>query len=299
MTITINGRDIPVPESWNELSLHQILLVYGILSSDSPGLLEPFEILPAKRLMITKALLKLDDAFLRRWEADCIQAAETPEEGREDFTDELYALSTAVTAGFLDSVKDEEDESERYALRLALTRCPYPKLERKKKHYFPAADSLANISIYELGITFTLFESYLETNEEAYVDELIATLYRPSKPKTAKNKRSNYRGDRRLPLLGHESTIGPRQRHMAKLPPAVKQIILFWFASCRQVIIENYAGLFTSSSARPIGRTYGWGEVIMGLAGDLTQLDNVARQSYTNAFDFLAPIPSRLASLGR
>ena len=40
-------------------------------------------------------------------------------------------------------------------------------------------------------------------------------------------------------------------------------MILFWFASCRQQIIEQHPNIFTSEKRDRQGNDYGWGGVLM------------------------------------
>ena len=157
----------------------------------------------------------------------------------------------------------------------------------KKKNYLAPADGLENISFYELCTTFTHFENFLETKEESHIDELLATLYRPHKPKTKENRRMGYQGDRRLPLLHHEAMVSKRKLHMAILPKSTKQLLTFWFASCRQSIIENYDSLF-SPPIRNENHSYGWGAILLALAGSLQNVDAIAIQPFENVLTYLS-----------
>lgn len=290
MIIRINDREIHPPQHWNDLPKKQLLQAYGILMTDSRGLFDNHELVHAKRIVLMKMLLDLDDAFMEEWKQDRID--EHGEDGNIIFLSELKEM-LAVT-DFLFDIQQEEEEALTYAISLNLTKNPFPQLSRTTKHgkekiLYAPADKLDNISLYELGRSFSLFEAFIKSGNEDYANELIATLYRPHKPKTSKNKRSAYQGDIRLPLLHHEGTVKKRQKHIAILPPAVKQIILFWFASCRQYIVESFPKVFVKSEGdESASGGYGWSGVIMSLAGGIIHLDEVAGQRYSNAMAYLS-----------
>lgn len=290
MIVTINDQDITLPQSWNELSLSQQLSCYAIIMSGTGWLLEAQELLPAKRILLVQTLLGLDEAFMQQWKADCVAAYE--EDGELVFLAELDELLEPSDFLF-DIIEPEEEGAPRqYQIKLGLTQCPWPRLVRekkggKKKYYLAPTDGLENISFYELCTTFTHFENFLDTKEENHIDELLATLYRPHKPKTKENKRMGYQGDRRLPLLHHEAMVNKRKRHMASLPQSTKQLLTFWFASCRQSIIENYDSLF-SSPIRNENHSHGWGAILLALAGSLQNVDAIAIQPFENVLTYLS-----------
>ena len=288
MKVKINNHTMHIPESWNALSFQQAFGIYQIAMKDVGSLFAPEEIMPAKRIQIARYLLKLNDEFMRKWEADCIKAY--GDEGAKVFVAELDELCK-ITDPFFD-ITEKDDGSKHYSLKMEFTRIPFKTLMRKKKNeqkrtYYGPADELANLSLYELGTTFTLFERYLEDDNEAIVDQLIATLYRRPKPDTAENRRSGYQGDRRLPLLNHEATVEKRARWMATLTPAVKQMIVFWFACCRHQIIENHRDIFKEGSAPRKGRDFGWGGILLSLADGLVNLDKVSAQPWQNGLMYM------------
>lgn len=306
MTIRINDRSTTVPQSWNALPLRLQLICYGILMSDLPSIFEPGELLHAKKLDLAKALLDLDDAFLAEWEAGNIE-----EHGKEDghllFLSELDDVLQCANFLFEKLPPKPMDDGEAdaanhqsaitsYQIRLSLTANPFPVLERpsnitgKPIYYYGPASSLANLNIYELSTAFTLFEQFMASHDESIATKLIATLWRPGKPKTPENIRSAYQGDRRLPLQHHEATIERREPHMATLPKPVRQLLLFWFACCREAIVNSYPAVFTRSGGdgEKTGRSYGWGGVLLSLAGGLVHLDAVAAQPHQNAFAYLS-----------
>jgi hypothetical protein len=133
----------------------------------------------------------------------------------------------------------------------------------------------------------------VETQDEKYVHELLAVLYRPSRPRRAEDAVNDWGGDRRVKLRGYESKAEERRETMAKLNVIVKRVLLFWFASCRQQIINRYPEVFARRSAVNTSDSakYGWAGVLLGLAGGVADLDKVSDTHYSNALTWLAMQP--------
>jgi hypothetical protein len=288
-----------IPKHWNDLSLEQQLKAYAIIMSDTGGLFEEGEIMPAKRILLFQNLTGITNEQLQAWKADRIQ--EDPEHGEIIF---LHELNTALeSCNFLFDVQhydvdgnplaDDQHEladTTTYAIALHLTRCPWPALDRKKKNgktisYYAPADKLANISFLELCVTFSLFEQYLQDYDEDLLNELLAVLYRSPKPRTRENKEKAYGGDQRQPYMGYEALVPKRKRWMATLPERTKQLMVFWFASCRQTIINQYPDLFNAQNGE--GSKYGWGSVLMAMADGIQYLDAVSVQPASDALTYL------------
>lgn len=295
MEVTINNKTIHVPESWNDLPLKSQVYCYQIIMSNTGGLFDSNEMVPFIRIELAKHLLGIDNDFMEQWEADCKTAFK--EDGDVIFQSELKAL-ISICDFLLEPIatEDEEEEPINYQINLGLTKIPWDKLKfkdekKKRKAYHGPTNELANLTIYELGTTFTLFESFLKAENEEDSDELatelIATIYREPKPPTKKNIRSNYQGDIRLPYLNHETTVERRAKHMKQLPKPVKNLIIFWFASCRQHIVNTYDKVFTTED-KNTGPDYGWGGVLLSLADGLVHLDTIAKQPYANALTYLS-----------
>ena len=289
---------VQVPQTWNDCTLRQAAQVYNIITSTNTDL-------HVKRLMIAKLLVTITDANISLMKADSI--AEWGEEaGTAFFLDELNAICTQVAGPFFE-ITETEDEPPRkeYAIRLGLTKCPYPYVEYKShgqpRRLYAAADGFANMTIYELGTVFTLFERWMETNNKNLLFSLLATIYRPAKPETPENKAAGYHGDIRRPLRGEENKIAQRKGHWEFVPVEIIQLIVFWVASCRDSIIKEYPIIFSQKKddETPEGKNYGWAGLILKLSGGVVNINVVADQPYSTVFLHLAMLEDarRLALL--
>lgn len=287
MKIRFNDRQTTIPQAWNDLPLEKLYIVSQTLLLDIRQLL-PYEVRHYQKTLLLREFLSLSVDDLTDWE-QAHQEKLGEEDGTILFLTEMDALCQAFD--FLYELVDEKDieTPPTYQLSFTLTKCPYPILSDTSENFYAPADALDNITLYELATTFSHFEEYIRTKEEIHIDNLLATLYRPSKPESEHNKRSGYEGDRRLPLLKHESTVAQRVERMRLLPRPTKQLILFWFASCRQQIIRAYPNIFTQSEGEEQGgNDYGWSGVLMNLSDGLVHLDSISQQNYSNALVYLS-----------
>ncbi|PHN06944.1 hypothetical protein [Flavilitoribacter nigricans] len=287
--VKIGKKEFYVPQSWNKLSLRDVLQCYNIIMSNTGSWISPVELLPFKKLLLVKYLLKLSQTFMEQWEQDCIQ-----EHGKQD--GQLVFISELDEVLQIADFLFERLEHNEVAISLTYTNIPYPYLEGKKKNHkkttrlYGPKSKLENITLYELGYTFQVFEKFIETQEEQYADQLIAALYRPMKPRTKENQRTGYYGDIRMPLYKLDHMVAKRQEITATLPAIVKRIIIFWFASCRQQIIQGYENIFKKpdDSRRHVGNDYGWGGILLGLSDGIANMDQVANRPYADGLIYLS-----------
>ena len=304
MTVQIDQRKIQLPQSWNDLPLKGLLHCYAIIMLDADGFLQPEELLPFQKLRLVKHLLKLSDAYVEQWEQDRHEEY-GDHDGQIVFLAELQELLATVDFLF-ESVEttglaELQGAPKQMSIALSLTRCPYSYIEEqrrrsgraKRKRLYAPKDKLANISLYELGFTFQLFEQFLTTQDEALAERLIAALYRPQKPMTRENKRTDYYGDIRQPLYRLEHLLDKRIKLVKELPTIVKQVLLFWFASCRRAIIDAYPNVFQPKTEMAIagervGNDYSYGGMLLALAGGIHNLDQVSVRPFQDGLVYLS-----------
>lgn len=302
------NTEITIPNTWDEMTQEQALTIYAILMRNTGDILEPHEVLATKRILLFQALAKVDDRFLEAWRKDCFDTYGELD-GKASFLSELKQVSEEATKFLFEAeLNDQGEPTGNYSIALKLTKNFFPKIsytrdkkkkgkKKQEKIFYGPSDGLENLTIYELGQSFTYFESYLQDikNGDEFaanktIDFLIAMLWRDGKPKNTNNKLSAYQGDRRRPYLNHEDAVEFRVKKIQHLPEQIKQLIMFWFASCRQQIINSYPNVFQPSTGGKIGgNQYGWGGTLLALANkDLSKLDQVSQQNHHNALTLLS-----------
>ena len=110
---------------------------------------------------------------------------------------------------------------------------------------------------------------------------------------TRENKRVEYYGDIRMSVYRLEHLIDKRVKIVQSLPVIVKQIILFWFASCRRAIIQAYPRVFQPQdeyaiAGEVVGNDYSYGDMLLALAGGIHHLDQVSERPYGDGLVYLS-----------
>jgi hypothetical protein len=283
INIKIDGKNnvVRCPSSWHELTTDELTYILRLLSAERLLFIEEFENLPMKKLNIFMAFLqksKLDAQLVTEWQT--VRDSEDSEE-KTSFLTELNTVINAATAFLFSTIRHQGKPVE--VIAADLLRCPYPKLNVPTKQgvrtlYAPScgknsrsnepipSDSLQNITIYELGQTFSLYEQWAATPTEELLNTLIATLYRPKKADTKQNRATNYEGDVRLPLRGYEATLPQRRDLIARnIPAHIKEAIVFWFGCCRHHFAELYPDIFSTPNGKEENR-FGYAGIILELS---------------------------------
>jgi hypothetical protein len=293
MQLRIDDKEYFIPQSWNDLSLNQVIGCYHILQMNLTGLFDSVEQVHYRKLEAFRLLTDLPKTFFKQWELE--RKLDDPDYGRECFLDELYQVLQCVD--FLFHVSENDKGLKVYKINPTFTRIPWSYLSssgevKANDKLFGPKSELENITFYELMHTFSVYETFMETGEEEFAHELLAILFRPPKKATDENKASGYKGDIRLPYIDHEATAASRVKRIATLPPIVKKVLIFWFASCRFQIIQAYPNIFKSTESdipgEKVGNDYGWSGVLFQLAGNIKDIAQVSNQNYSNVLTYLS-----------
>lgn len=302
ITIRIGNksRKVACPNSWDDLDDRSFLLFYSTLFTSPGDEFTQTGFTTLKLISMAQAILRVDHHFLAQWEADCLR--QDAENGQVMFLDELRQVVHACIGGLFEIGEDEEGNTT-YSVKLNRTKNVWPIIARGREgervrkregekviQLYAPADGLANLTIYELGVAFSLFEAYLQTNDLKYAYELLGTIYRPSRGETREERVNGWKnGDRRTPYRNYEAKAKERGKLFETLPGLTVRAILFWFAGCRQGIVDSYPKVFkkTGDGGRA-GGNYGWGGVLLSVAGGPAGLEAVADQHYSNALTYLS-----------
>lgn len=253
MDITINNRPLSYPKKWIDLTKPQVLEMASIFLASRQD-----TSLTSLKIQLTTVILPIKKRFWSELEADVKKVH--GDDWQHIFNVEVAAL-IKVTDFFLD---------EQYRF--------YPAFQLTKNHFYKTngvygpLDKLKNITFGEWALIDTLYVKYVTSNNTQILDTLIAALWRPSKPKTTRNRQRNYDGDRRVGLMIHEPVLQEYAKNkIAKWDAGLKYAIFIFIASCRKAIIERYSYLFKSNTnknttAKPQQTDYT--DLIIKLAGD-------------------------------
>jgi hypothetical protein len=292
--IEIHGQRFDIPASWDELSTEQALRLYCALST-YPSLRTQYQGISAAdaAFIMKKEMLRIlldEDPQFQKWETATI-AAYGEDLGPLIWQEQLKILANEAAENLV-----EENEQGLVSPALRMTRSPYPVLAGKRTpQLYAPAPGLKNCTLQEMALVFTLLENYATApREEAadLADTLLASIYRPAKKGTVENKERAYDGDIRQPYV--EASVAQRKPLFRSLPPAVRGLLIFWLASCREAIIAQFPNLFKKPSARAdgqferVGNDYGWAAVIMSLAGNLVDTDTVAGKNWGDALVYMS-----------
>lgn len=128
---------------------------------------------------------------------------------------------------------------------------------KKTKVYGPG-NKLANVTIKEFRYLELYYNAYNLTKKVRYLDQLIATLYRPASSATPDT-------DIRINIA--EMDINRRAEKMARLPTKFKQAILLNYEGCRAFVIGKYPLVFKPGGAEGKKGIYDYDDMIQAVAG--------------------------------
>lgn len=120
--------------------------------------------------------------------------------------------------------------------------CTQQKLPVYRGMYGPAA-GLDNITLSEFYFSEQYYAAMLQ--DDAAINMLVATLYRPVKPNY--DVRKNLQGDCRVPFTSAAADY--YSKVVARWPLAVRQAIVLWYDACREQIIADNPEVFSSRDA--------------------------------------------------
>ena len=156
-----------------------------------------------------------------------------------------------------------------------------------KKLYGPESefDNILMAEFHHTELAFYNIANNPEQEEDA-INELVAILYRPRKPKPYDIKR-NKEGDVRIPF--HYAEVVWNKKIVAKWPMHVKAGIVMWYDGCRQLLRELYPQAFSQKSSNSRNYFDGLFETMRSIAGTrYGDFDKVEHMNVHTAFREIA-----------
>lgn len=286
-----------LPETWHELSIFQLNHILKLLKANFPSNYIEAEKLPSLKILILLSLTKWAEQsdIIQAWQMGLLEEC-----GFDDndafavFIEQIEYLSNKACA-FIFTTETDEKGNKVISIAPDLLKCPQPTIELGLKKgtriFYPPScgsnsrsktpiydDVFENMTIYELGMSFTMYSNYQKTKDIDYLTRLVAIIYREHKPKTEANIAQNYKGDIRLPLLDYEATIDQRKQLFAHYVDRwILECIAFWFGCCQYHFAKLYPDIFGSSGDAD---GFGFAGVIMALSRSAhTSKNEIAMQN--------------------
>ena len=127
------------------------------------------------------------------------------------------------------------------------------------------ADELANVSFLEFAFADAYFVAYANSREAQWLDQLVATLYRPQRTRYRPHA-ADYAGDRRAPF--NEHLIEAHAARLARLPLATKLLVFTWYRGCRHALEQRFPLVFTPATDEQVrSHPDGWAFVLREMSG--------------------------------
>ncbi len=227
-TIGLDKYHVQVASTWNELTKRNLLFFATIFPIEKSQVRE-IKIRLILNLLNVRRNLRLQWKLFR-----C-----------DD--EQIYALSELTNFLF------EGNE---------LTKWLIPSVRIGWKTYYGPSDNLINVSLIEFSKADTYYLKYLKTKDEAWLNKMIAVLYRPKKV-PYRPKAIDFDGEIRQQYNGEH--VAAREKKFTRLPIPTKKAILINYQGVRNNLEKCYPHVFRT---RKKGKNLGWAPIILELAGD-------------------------------
>lgn len=156
--------------------------------------------------------------------------------------------------------------------------------------YYGPANKLSNLTVNEYRLTELYYQMYIKSKDAKYLDNLIATLYRPKR----KGKMSD---DIREDCTDFD--VAKRSKKFKWLRGAFKYAILFNYEGCRYFIQEHpkYKKIFKKGAAGKEESLFDYDVMIQSIAGGI--FGNYKETGNTNLYTFLNHTAHQLEEVER
>jgi hypothetical protein len=251
------GRFYSFPETWNDLTGKQLVKVISVLYSN---------------LDISVGRIKLLQIILgwNGWKIISICGLHRFKKLKPDYTPKIlgrYLDNTERLAAAAEQVTEFVFEENK------LTKQLLPKY----KGLFGPSSELANLRMGEFCYTEHFYLQWKETKKMVFLNQLVATLYRPG-------KEEKDLGDQRVKFDPNATTaiVG----RIDRWPLAVKLSIAEFYNGCRTEKIENNQEVFESQGEDDVVSLHGLWSVMRSVAkaGHFGTFDGVAEEYVDTIF---------------
>lgn len=266
-TVTLDNRTFTFPSSWDELSKRQLLNVATVLMMNIPEI--------QKKIRLLVHFLRLKGSILCYNERNYLvfgrykyfkwMAIGAIRKGkvRRICDEDLYALSETLNFLF------ENNE---------LTRQLLPKIKR----FYGPDDRLSNVTFIEFAKADKRHRNYVASENEMYLNEMIAILYRPAKKFRYINRFFGVNvADVRQKYSDNCIKNAKRFKYVSR---AQKKAVLFYWEGCYSFMISTFPHVFTNGNDGD-SDGFGFAGLITELAG--TKFGNTDQTADTHIMTIL------------
>jgi hypothetical protein len=155
---------------------------------------------------------------------------------------------------------------------------PHRRFIEQAQHFYGPREAFRNLRFDEFIFADNYFLRFLQTQDEAVLNQFVAVLYRPER-RPYRPEAVDYAGDRRQDF--NEHLVPARARQLARLPLATKQAVLLYYQGCRRLLEQRYEYVFSDDNTTKASQS-GWQDVLHELAGGVPHLEATAHQGLAN-----------------
>jgi hypothetical protein len=284
--VEFEGKDITYPGSWDEMTLKYLkplaqLLFMGLSPAD-------FKIkLIFKWLNLDKRLFNYNDRtyFISGiYRLSPILAISGIKKNKVKFFDKSDAWLLAETLNFLLTAEEQPDGQKKYRRNIQLLKQLIPVITAGKERLYGPGDRMINITAGEFAKAETRYQSYLNTGDEKYLNELIAVLYRPNKRFINLRKFfQHWDGENRVDY--HDFHLA-RAKAIGKIDHVTRLCILLHFEGCRNYAVNQNPEIFEPDGSDEPENNTGWAGIFQAISDKPTEIEQIARLNFwTLLFD--------------
>jgi len=242
--VEIDGKTYFMPSDWNELTRKQVLFVSRLFQ-------EQLTMLDFKLRVLLK-FLSLKQKVIKRIHYD-----------------DAYFLCESLNFLFKE---------------VSLTKNLLPVLRTGRRKYFGPADAMMNCTFGEFTMANSLLDLFLKTNEQKYLDEMVAVFYRPRKWFWFIRSAYSDNQDPRKKFVNR--SLKRRCQRIARLDNEVKYFIFLFFSGILNSLPLLYPYVYEQQGGTG-SEDNGWASLIISLADGKTDdksLETVMNSNLYNVF---------------
>jgi hypothetical protein len=267
-TVKIDNKTFVFPSTWNELDRDQLLRVATVFMMEIPDI--------EKKIRIIIHFLKLKGRIISHNERNYLLF------GKYKYF--KWMIPGGIRTGKVKQIVDEDlfmiCETLNFLFeKNMLTIQLVPVIS--KKFYGPDS-RLANVSFIEFAKADIRHRNYISSENEMYLDEMLAVLYRPAK------KFISFRKFLGLPIgdirQKYSDDCIKNAKHFKNIPRRYKKALLLYWEGCYNFMIDTFPHVFTGNSDGS-DDGFGFAGMITELAG--SKFGNTEQTAETNMLTIL------------